>query len=251
MRIFRICPGFLIPSVCLNFIYQTRIRLVSACEDVTLFTARRPRLVARQTGKEHNMKDIKWTIQYDRPPAPLRHCKKCNIRQEFVSSGQFRVNAQGKYLDIWLIYKCSCCSSTWNAAIYSRVNPGNLPPGMLSRFHSNDPSLAMQYAMDTGFLRLNGAQVQLPSYHVEGQVFRLADSPASTGPDSSMVLRIDNPYPLPLRVHAVLKSKLQLSQKRLDQLTQSGRIQCEDGRELKKSRTGNHIRLYITGVLIP
>ena len=74
---------------------------------------------------------------------------------------------------------------------------------MLSRFHSNDPSLAMQYAMDTGFLRLNGAQVQLPSYHVEGQVFRLADSPASTGPDSSMVLRIDNPYPLPLRVHAV------------------------------------------------
>lgn len=66
-----------------------------------------------------------------------------------------------------------------------------------------------------------------------------------------MVLQIDNPYPLPLRVHAVLKSKLKLSQKRLDQLTQSGRIQCEDGRELKKSRTGNHIRLYITGVLIP
>lgn len=141
MRIFRICPGFLIPSVCLNFIYQTRIRLVSACEDVTLFTARRPWLVARQTGKEHNMKDIKWTIQYDRPPAPLRHCKKCNIRQEFVSSGQFRVNAQGKYLDIWLIYKCSCCSSTWNAAIYSRINPGSLPPGMLSRFHANDTSL--------------------------------------------------------------------------------------------------------------
>ena len=122
---------------------------------------------------------------------------------------------------------------------------------MLSRFHANDTSLAMQYAMDTRFLRLNGAQIQPPSYHVEGQVFQLADSPASTDPDSSMVLQIDNPYPLPLRVHAVLKSKLKLSQKRLDQLTQSGRIQCEDGRELKKSRTGNHIRLYITGVLIP
>lgn len=197
------------------------------------------------------MKDIKWTIRYDRPPAPVRYCKKCSIRQEFISSGQFRVNAQGKCLDIWLIYKCSCCSSTWNAAIYSRVNTGSLPPGLLSRFHGNDPSLAMQYAMDTRFLRLNGAQIQLPSYHVEGQVFQLADSPASTDPDSSMVLQIDNPYPLPLRVHAVLKSKLKLSQKRLDQLTQSGRIQCEDGRELKKSRTGNHIRLYITGVLIP
>lgn len=197
------------------------------------------------------MKDIKWTIQYDRPPAPVRYCKKCNTRQEFISSGQFRVNAQGKYLDIWLIYKCSCCSSTWNAAIYSRVNPGSLPTGLLSRFHGNDPSLAMQYAMDTGFLRQNGTVIQLPSYHVEGQVLQLADSPASADPASSIVLLIDNPYPLPVRVHAILKSKLHLSQRRLDQLTDSGRIQCADGRELKKSRAGNHIRLYITGVLIP
>lgn len=197
------------------------------------------------------MNDIKWTIQYDRPPAPVRYCKKCNTRQEFISSGQFRVNAQGKYLDIWLIYKCSCCSSTWNAAIYSRVNPGSLPPGLLSRFHGNDPSLAMQYAMDTGFLRKNGAGIQLPSHRVEGPVFQLADSPASAEPVSSIVLWIDNPYPLPVRVHAILKSKLRLSQSRLDLLADSGRIQCADGRELKKSRTENHIKLYITGVLIP
>ena len=109
----------------------------------------------------------------------------------------------------------------------------------------------MQYAMDTGFLRLNGAQVQLPSYHVEGQVFRLADSPASAEPVSSIVLWIYNPYPLPVRAHAILKSKLHLSQRSLDLLTDSGRIQCADGRELKKSRTGNHIKLYITGVLVP
>ena len=197
------------------------------------------------------MKDIKWTIQYDRPPSPVRYCKKCNTRQEFISSGQFRVNAQGKYLDIWLIYKCSCCSSTWNAAIYSRVNPGSLPTGLLSRFHGNDPSLAMQYAMDIGFLRKNGAGIRLPSHHVEGPVFQLADSPASAEPVSSIVLWIYNPYPLPVRAHAILKSKLHLSQRSLDLLTDSGRIQCADGRELKKSRTGNHIKLYITGVLVP
>lgn len=197
------------------------------------------------------MKDIKWTIQYDRPPAPVRYCKKCNTKQEFISSGQFRVNAQGKYLDIWLIYKCSCCSSTWNAAIYSRVNPGSLPAGLLSRFHGNDPSLAGTYAMDTGFLRQNGAGIQLPSCRVEGQDFQLSDSPASAGPDSSIVLFIDNPYPLPVRVHAILKSKLNLSRRRLDQLADSGRIRCADGRDLKKARTGNPIILYITGVLIP
>ena len=78
-----------------------------------------------------------------------------------------------------------------------------------------------------------------------------SDSPASAEPVSSIVLWIDNPYPLPVRAHAILKSKLHLSQRSLDLLTDSGRIQCADGRELKKSRTGNHIKLYIIGVLVP
>lgn len=105
--------------------------------------------------------------------------------------------------------------------------------------------------MDTRFLHLNDAQVQLPSYHVEGQALQPADLPASADPDSSMVLQVDDLYPLPLWIHAILKSELKLSQKKLDQLTQSGKIQYEDGRELKKNGAGNHIRFYITSVLIP
>lgn len=220
------------------------MRLVSACPDDTLVTAPDIRRYSKDTGKDIYMKDIKWTIRYDRPPAPLRYCKKCNTRQEFVSSGQFRVNAQGKYLDIWLIYKCSCCSSTWNAAIYSRITPGSLPPGLLSRFHENDPSLVLKYSMDTVFLRQNGASIRLPLYHAEGEVFGL-DGPVA------VTLWIDNPYPLPIRVHTILKDRLHLSQRSLDLLADSGRIRCDDGRELKKSRTESHIKLIITGVSVP
>ena len=218
--------------------------MVSACPDDTLVTAPDIRRYSKDTGKDIYMKDIKWTIRYDRPPAPLRYCKKCNTRQEFVSSGQFRVNAQGKYLDIWLIDKCSCCSATWNAAIYSRITPGSLPPGLLSRFHENDPSLVLKYSMDTVFLRQNGASIRLPLYHAEGEVFGL-DGPAA------VTLWIDNPYPLPIRVHTILKDRLHLSQRSLDLLADSGRIRCDDGRELKKSRTESHIKLIITGVSVP
>jgi len=69
------------------------------------------------------MKIINLDIQYISTPPAIKHCKKCGRKTEYVCSGLFRVNAQRKYLDIWLIYKCSDCDCTWNMTIYSRINP--------------------------------------------------------------------------------------------------------------------------------
>ena len=77
------------------------------------------------------MKKIIWKIEPLGLPLVLRHCKKCGKTSEFSCSGQFRVNAQRKYLDIWLIYKCAKCDTTWNAAVYSRVSPQALNANLL------------------------------------------------------------------------------------------------------------------------
>ena len=77
------------------------------------------------------MKNIIWDIEYNSTPSVIQYCKKCGKRTEYISSGQFRVNAQRKYLDTWLIYKCSNCDTTWNAAIYSRINPQNISGQLL------------------------------------------------------------------------------------------------------------------------
>lgn len=69
------------------------------------------------------MKKITWEVEYISRLPVIRYCKKCGKKTEYICSGLFRVNAQHKYLDIWLIYKCSNCDSTWNSTIYSRVNP--------------------------------------------------------------------------------------------------------------------------------
>ncbi|WP_243015095.1 DUF1062 domain-containing protein, partial [Brevibacillus borstelensis] len=68
------------------------------------------------------MQIVNVDIQYLSPPPAIKYCKKCGKKTEYVCSGLFRVNAQCKYLDIWLIYKCSNCDSTWNMTIYVNAN---------------------------------------------------------------------------------------------------------------------------------
>ena len=43
-----------------------------------------------------------WEIQFLSLPHILKHCKKCGKKMAFTCSEQFRINAQRKYLDIWL-----------------------------------------------------------------------------------------------------------------------------------------------------
>ncbi len=94
--------------------------------------------------------------------APVYHrCARCGKKRAFVSSGKFRVNANGNLLDVWLIYRCEKCKHTWNLAVYERVRLSRLAPGEYERFLQNDPALAQQYASDPSFLKRNGAQFHL------------------------------------------------------------------------------------------
>lgn len=67
-----------------------------------------------------------------------------------------------KTLDIWLIYKCVHCNTTWNSTIYSRVSAQKLGAALLEKFHNNDKNLAAKYAMDISLLQRNGATLKKP-----------------------------------------------------------------------------------------
>ena len=74
------------------------------------------------------MKKIIWEVQSLSLLPVLKYCKKCGRKNLFACSRQFRVNAQRRYLDIWLIYKCCDCNTTWNATVYSRISPQAIKP---------------------------------------------------------------------------------------------------------------------------
>jgi hypothetical protein len=83
-------------------------------------------------------------------PKFLRHCARCKAERPFASSGKFRVNAQKKLIDVWLIYRCSDCDQTWNHPIHERLPVKSLPPGDLTALMQNDGALAARFAHDLG-----------------------------------------------------------------------------------------------------
>ncbi|MBL8709247.1 MAG: DUF1062 domain-containing protein [Rhodospirillaceae bacterium] len=75
-----------------------------------------------------------------------RHCARCKTDRPFASSGRFRVNAQKKLIDIWLIWRCTTCDQTWNQSIHERRPVRSLPPAELDAFMGNDAGLAQHHA---------------------------------------------------------------------------------------------------------
>ena len=83
----------------------------------------------------------------------IRRCGGCKRKKAFVCSGKFRVNANGRRIDVWLIYRCEKCGHTLNVPIYERVRPERIEPELYERFLENDRELAMEYAGDRGVLK--------------------------------------------------------------------------------------------------
>lgn len=180
------------------------------------------------------MKKIIWDIQYVSPPLVIQYCKKCGKKTEYMSSGKFRVNAQRKYLDVWLIYKCSNCDTTWNETIYSRINPHQISKEELKGFHNNDEALARQYAMDSERLQQNGVKVQLPLYEVLGNDFSVTQTVA---------LEIRSNYYFPIKVSKILRDKLNISQSKLQGLIEQGMIEATSKESLRKLRLNKGVTL--------
>lgn len=161
------------------------------------------------------MRIVVWEVQCHSLLPVLRYCKKCGTMKWFICSERFRINAQKKLLDIWMVYRCSDCSASWNAEVGSRISPHALDSGMLERFYRNDEELVRTFAMDSGFLRRNGGKAGKPDYSITGEKF---------SPDESLRLTIKSQYPLELKVSAVIREKLCLSGKDYSQMVDGGRI---------------------------
>jgi hypothetical protein len=164
------------------------------------------------------------------------YCKKCGKKTEYFSSGLFRVNGQRKYLDIWLIYNCSNCDTTWKSTIYSRINPKSLSNELLEQFHRNDSILAENYAMNVELLRRNGAEAGLPDYKIVGE---------EICPNSSVHLIIKGKYASQIKVSAILREKLSLSQRAYENMLASGQIKSILNLDLKKCKLSTEVNLLL------
>lgn len=153
-----------------------------------------------------------WRVQPTRPPAVLRRCPRCDTVRPFASSDRFRVNANGRRLDVWLIYRCVHCDATWNREIHARVAPEALAPDRYAAYLSNDAELAMHIACKP---------CGLPTDKTTAFVIdRPLRAPA---------IRLAVPYPLAVRLDRVLAKGLGWSRSQVRAAVRSNLLDLPGG----------------------
>ena len=181
---------------------------------------------------------IKWTVKPLNTPTVIRNCSHCGCKSEFECSGDFRINAQQKNLDVWLIYKCIKCGRTWNMEIFSRINPDNLERNMYEAFLKNDTEIARRYAFDTPTFASNRAQVSYDnvSYVIDGKELTMDMLTAEP-----VILQISAPYSLQLRLDRILNEKTTIPRADLKLLFKQGAFQL-NGPGNKKGIEGTKLK---------
>lgn len=87
-------------------------------------------------------------------PLVLRRCHRC-ASGRFRANGKFRVNANHKLLDAWLLALCTGCGDTTKLTVLERMNVRSVRPEFLNLLHSNDPGLAAELLQDPVVRRRN------------------------------------------------------------------------------------------------
>jgi hypothetical protein len=160
-----------------------------------------------------------WVIRELGLPAIVRACPPCRS-DSFHPTGKFRVNANGKLLDVWMLICCDRCGRTAKIPIHERIHVQALDHQRLLAFENNAPALVRQLAMDAGLARKatywldwTGTwelQTDLP--------FHDPEDPAPI----EVVVRFE--LPAPVRVAKLLAAGLGLSRPAVRALVDSGRI---------------------------
>jgi hypothetical protein len=161
---------------------------------------------------------VVWRVVALATPRVMRRCPRCGGPRPFVSSDKFRINAQKRRLDVWLIYKCADCDATWNLEVRARCRPEDLPPDLFARLQHNDRATAWACAFDRGLLDSSGARVDLEvAYHI--------DRPSFPAPGIALSVELLFDHPCAVRLDRLLCAELTVSRARLDQLVERRLVQ--------------------------
>ncbi|MCX4631257.1 DUF1062 domain-containing protein [Streptomyces sp. NBC_01443] len=95
-----------------------------------------------------------WVVAPTCLPLVLRRCHAC-ASERFRANGKFRVNANHKLIDAWLLVLCTACGETAKLTVLERMNVRSVRPELLDRLHHNDPGLAAELLQDPAVRRRN------------------------------------------------------------------------------------------------
>jgi hypothetical protein len=188
------------------------------------------------------LKKYKWELVPENLPIVKRNCSKCNEKAHYINSEKFRVNANKNNIDIWLIYQCEKCKSTWNMTIYERIKPYDINKYEYERFLSNDKELAREYAFNLSIYNKNKAEIILEDVNYKLIQKKLE---ACYINENELVIEIVCKYPIELRVDKLLSDKLGLSRSKIKNMHKKGVIFINDGKNSLNIKVRDGMEIHV------
>lgn len=98
---------------------------------------------------------LPWVVRRTRLPLLTLRCVDCRSESATTGKGRFRVNANGKLLDVWLLARCVSCDRTSNLTVHERAPVRSFDPAELDGYQANDPDLVASRLLDPLLARCN------------------------------------------------------------------------------------------------
>lgn len=162
-----------------------------------------------------------WVIRELGLPAIVKACVSCRSMRHHPT-GKFRVNANGKLLDVWMLICCELCGRTSKIPIHERICVRALESVRRRMFENNDPAMVRELAMDEALARQAAYQLDwsgtweletdMPFYELE----RADPAPLK------VIIRFE--LPVPIRVEKLLTTGFGRSRSAMRGMVDSGRI---------------------------
>jgi len=98
---------------------------------------------------------LPWAVRRTRLPLLVLRCVACPSGRATIGHGRFRVNANGKLLDVWLLVNCVSCDRLSKVTVHHRVSVRSLPAALLAGYSANSPALVVDTLLDPLIARRN------------------------------------------------------------------------------------------------
>ena len=152
----------------------------------------------------------------------IHNCSGCGGKNIFVNTNSFRINANGKCIDVWLIYQCNKCKHTFNIPIYERIRSMDIRKEEYLKLLSNNKELAFKYGTDIQLMKKNKIEVDWSEmdYRILGC--------NSSNIECNYEICIHNPYQVRIRTEKILSEIMQVSRGEIRKMIQCKKILFND-----------------------
>ena len=180
---------------------------------------------------------ITWEVKVKNTPLLIKKCSHCDS-DRFYCSDKFRMNAQKKNIDVWLIYRCVKCDNTCNLTLLSRSKPDLIDKTLFHSFSMNDKDTAWKYAFSTEMERKNNLRLDYGS--VEYEVIPNTSLEDLLNLSNEVIkIHIKCEFEFDLKLSSLIRRRFSLSANQVKRMFEDGIITISGNKPPQKHKVKN------------